>query len=93
MDDNLKNLMSGFENQSFNLDISILVTELIAGSIRNHELLKEVLGQQLEIKELINGTPNDLKEVVDEKYSAIMDNLNKAVEERFYEVVQRATKS
>lgn len=93
MDDNLKNLMSGFENQSFNLDISILVTELLVGSIQNNELLKEVLGQQLELKELLNGTPNDLKEIVDEKYSAIMDNLSKAVEQRFYEVIQQATKS
>lgn len=85
--------MSGLENQSFNLDLTILIAELIAGSIRNNELLKEILGQQLEIKELINGTPNDVNEIVEQKHTEIMDKLNEAVEQRYYEVIQRATKS
>ncbi|MEP2274468.1 MAG: hypothetical protein ABJH98_03390 [Reichenbachiella sp.] len=92
MDDNLDKLMSGFENQSFNLDPTILFAELIAGSIRNHEILKEVLGQQLELKELIKGTPNDIDEVVEQKYSAIMDKMKETIEKRYYEVIQRATK-
>ncbi|MCP2042074.1 hypothetical protein [Pontibacter sp. HSC-36F09] len=92
MSDNLDSLLGGFENQTYNLDITQLATRLLYNSIKSNEYLRTIIGQQLEIKELIKGTSSDIDEVVDEKYAVLMEKIDELVQKDFLSTVTNITK-
>ncbi|MHC2992006.1 hypothetical protein OB13_10550 [Pontibacter sp. HJ8] len=93
MSDKINDLMSGLENQSFNIDPTLLAAEILKNSIRSNVYLQGIIGQQLEIKELIKGTSKDFDDIVNEKYDALMEELENAVKSDFLSTIARATKS
>ncbi|MFA7379815.1 MAG: hypothetical protein WC150_05095 [Bacteroidia bacterium] len=87
-------LLSGFKNQEFKIDLTHLAVIILGKSIRCEVYLREVLTSQIEIKELIQGkTPSEIDEYLQEKLDALENDLEDIVEKDYLETILQVIRS
>ena len=88
MDKRIEQLMSGINNQEYNLDITKLLLAILKLNIVNKNTIDFILNLLIDIKESVKGkTDSEIDEIFEDKISQIFSRVDESTEKAYHEIL------